>query len=232
MTTTGTPARIGFVNGATAVGPLLLGVVPFGLIVGVAAANSVIGVVPAWSTGLIIFAGAAQLVVIDLFNSGAAAGVIIATAVVINLRHMMYSAALADAFRAFPTPWRFGLPYVLTDQAFAISVTHFEHHAEPVYRRWFFLGAGTGLWLPWQIAMTTGAVLGAQVPASWSLDFAVPLVFIVLVILAVKNTPTVVAALVGGVAAVVGMDIPYNLGLIVAAALGIAAGVVVERLTR
>lgn len=230
MTTTDTPARAGFLAGVAAITPLLLGVVPFGLIVGVAAANAVIGVVPAWSTGFIIFAGAAQLVTIDLFNTGTAAVVIIATALVINLRHMMYSAALADAFREFPPPWRYGLPYLMTDQAFAISFTHFEDHEDPVYRRWFFLGAGAGLWVPWQLAMTAGALLGTQVPASWSLDFAVPLVFLVLVVIAVKSTSTFVAAIVGGIAAVIGMDVPYNLGLMIAAALGVAAGVVAERI--
>lgn len=230
MTTTATPARTGFANGLAAIAPLLLGVVPFALVVGVAAANSAIGVWPAWATGFIIFAGAAQLVTIDLFDSGAAAAVIVATALVINLRHMMYSAALASSFRAFPAPWRFGLPYLMTDQAFALSITHYDDHPDPVYRRWYFFGAGIGLWAPWQAGMTVGVIVGAQVPASWSLDFAVPLVFVVLVILAVRNIPTLVAAVVGGVAAVVGMDISYNLGLILAALLGVSAGVAAERM--
>ncbi len=230
MTTTATPARSGFATGLAAIAPLLLGVVPFALVVGVAAANSAIGVWPAWATGFIIFAGAAQLVTIDLFDSGAAAAVIVATALVINLRHMMYSAALASSFRAFPAPWRFGLPYLMTDQAFALSITHYDDHPDPVYRRWYFFGAGIGLWAPWQAGMTVGVIVGAQVPASWSLDFAVPLVFVVLVILAVRNIPTLVAAVVGGVAAVVGMDISYNLGLILAALLGVSAGVAAERM--
>jgi len=229
MTTTHTPSRSGFFNGLAAIAPLLLGVVPFATVVGVLAANSVIGPVPAWATGFIIFAGAAQLVTLELFESSAAAAVIIATALVINLRHMMYSAALADSFRPFPTSWRYGLPYLMTDQAFALSITQFEDHQDPVYRRWYFFGTGIGLWVPWQMGMTAGAVLGTQVPESWSLDFAVPLVFLVLVVLAVKNTPTLVAAIVGGVAAVVGIDIPYNLGLIAAASLGVAAGVFAER---
>lgn len=229
MTTSDTIAKQGFGHGLVAVAPLLLGVVPFALVVGVLAANSAMGTLPAWATGFIIFAGAAQLVTLELYDAGTAAVVIIATALVVNLRHMMYSAALAEPFRAFPTPWRLGLPYLMTDQAFALSITQYDDHTDPTYRRWYFLGAGIGLWVPWQIGMTVGAVLGTTVPESWSLDFAVPLVFLVLVVLAVKNTPTLVAAVVGGVAAVLAVDVPYNLGLIVAAALGVAAGVVAER---
>lgn len=216
-------------EGARAIAPLLVGVIPFGLILGVAAASSVIGTAAGWATSPIIFAGAAQLVTIELTNAGAAAAVVIATALVVNARHLMYSAALADHFRAFPGPWRYGLPYLMTDQAFAVSITRYPTVDDPVYKRWFFLGAGLGLWGPWQVTTAIGAVLGAQIPESWSLDFAIPLVFMVLLILAVKDRPGFIAAAVGGIAAVAGRGIPYRLGLIVAALLGIAAGVVAER---
>lgn len=229
VTTSDTTARSGFRSGLAAIAPLLLGVVPFALIVGVLAAQSVIGTIPAWATGFIIFAGAAQLVTLELFEADAAAIVIIATALVVNLRHMMYSAALAEPFRAFPSRWRLSLPYLMTDQAFALSITHFEDNEDPVYRRWYFFGTGIGLWVPWQIGMTIGALLGTTVPDSWSLEFAVPLVFLVLVVLAVRNIPTLVAAAVGGTVAVLAMDAPYNLGLMLAAALGVAGGVLSER---
>jgi 4-azaleucine resistance transporter AzlC len=221
--------RRAFVDGALAVAPLLVGVAPFGLILGVAAAASAIGMAAGWATSPIIFGGAAQLVTIELTNAGAAAAVVVATALVVNARHLMYSAALADHFRTFPTPWRYGLPYLMTDQAFAVSITRYGSTDDPVYKRWFFLGAGIGLWAPWQVTTATGALLGAQVPGSWSLDFAIPLVFMVLLILAVKDRPGFVAAAVGGVASVAGRGIPYRLGLIVAAVIGIAAGVIAGR---
>lgn len=212
--------------------PLLVGVIPFGLILGVAAAASSIGTMLGWATSPIIFAGAAQLVTIELTNAGAAAAVVIATALVVNARHLMYSAALADHFRAFPTRWRYGLPYLMTDQAFAVSITRYATTDDPVYKRWFFLGAGLGLWAPWQVVTAVGAVLGAQVPESWSLDFAIPLVFLVLLTLSVRDRPGLVAAVVGATAAIAGRGIPYRLGLIVAAMVGIAAGVIVERVRR
>jgi 4-azaleucine resistance transporter AzlC len=209
--------------------PMLLGVVPFGLIIGVVAADAAMGTAIAWSTSVIIFGGAAQLVTLELSNAGAAAVVVVATALVVNLRHLMYSAALADPFRAFPTSWRYGLPYLMTDQAFAVSIVRWESISDPTYRRWFFLGAGLTLWVPWQIATTVGVLVGAQIPDAWSLDFAIPLVFMVLIIPAMAKRPGVVAATVGALVAVLARDFPYRLGLMVAAVIGVAAGVVAER---
>jgi 4-azaleucine resistance transporter AzlC len=218
-----------FLDGVRAISPLLIGVVPFGLILGVAAGNSVMGAGLAWSTSLIIFAGAAQLIVLELTNAGTAAAVVVATALVVNARHFMYSAALADHFRDFPKIWRYGLPYLMTDQAFAVSITRYATVDDPRYKRWFFFGAGLGLWVPWQISTATGAIVGAAIPESWSLDFAIPLVFMVLIIPALQRRPGVAAATVGAVTAVLARDVPYRLGLIVAALAGIAAGVIVER---
>ncbi|HSF87579.1 MAG TPA: AzlC family ABC transporter permease [Acidimicrobiia bacterium] len=221
--------RSAFDDGVRSVVPLLVGVVPFGLILGVAAGNAAMGVGLAWSTSVIIFGGAAQLVTIELSNGGAAAAVIVATALVVNARHLMYSAALAEPFRDFPTGWRYGLPYLMTDQAFAVSITRYATTSDPVYRRWFYFGAGMGLWIPWQVTTATGALAGALIPESWSLDFAIPLVFMVLIIPALDRKPGIAAAIVGGVVAVTARDVPYRLGLIIAALAGIAAGVIAER---
>ncbi len=226
----GTAERQAYREGLNAVAPLLVGVVPFGLAFGVAAGQSTIGGGLAYATSFIIFAGAAQLAAVQLFDVGATAAVIIATALVINARHLMYSAALAPHFREFPTVWRFVLPYVMTDQAFAVSITRYETVSDPGHKRRFYLGAALALWVTWQITTGLGALAGASVPESWSLDFAIPLVFLALLIPSVTSRPTLVAAIVGGVIAVIGAQIPYNLGLIIGALSGITAGVVAERL--
>ena len=212
-----------------AVAPLLVGVVPFGLIFGVTAAGSAVGGFLGYATSLIIFAGAAQLAAVQLFTEGAAAAVIIATALVINARHLMYSAALAPHFREFPRPWRLGLPYILTDQAFAVSIVQYETVSDPVYRRWFYAGGALSLWVTWQLSTATGVVLGASIPESWSLDFAIPLVFLALLVPGLRTRPSVLAAVVGGVVALVAHDVAYNLGLMIGALSGIAAGVWGER---
>jgi 4-azaleucine resistance transporter AzlC len=229
MSDTDITSRSAFADGVRAVAPMLLGVIPFGLIVGVSASTAVMGTAPAWATSLVIFGGAAQLATIELTNAGTAAAVVIATGLVISARHLMYSASLADHFREFPAGWRYGLPYLMTDQAYAVSITRYATVDDPMYKRWFFLGAGLALWTPWQLTTATGVLVGAQIPSSWSLDFVIPLVFMVLVIGAVKDRPGLIAAVVGAVVAVAGRGLPYNTGLLAAAACGIAAGVVAER---
>ncbi len=218
-----------FIDGSKAVSPLLIGVVPFGLVFGVIAADSVVGPVLGYATSLVIFAGAAQLATIQLLDEGVVGAVVVATALVINSRHMMYSAALASSFRDFPRWSRFALPYLLTDQAFAVSIVRYQDVTDPGYRRWFFTGSALTLWTAWQLSTLAGALVGAQLPEAWSLEFAIPLVFVALLVLTVRSRPDLVAAITGGAVAVVAASAPYGLGLIIAALAGVAAGVVAHR---
>jgi len=221
-----------FIDGSKAVSPLLIGVVPFGLVFGVVAADSVIGPALAWATSFIIFGGAAQLATIQLFDEGVVTVVVIATALVIGSRHVMYSAALVPYFQHFPRWSRFVLPYLLTDQAFAVSMVRFQDLDDPVEQRWFFTGAALTLWISWQLSTLIGVLVGAQLPEALSLEFAIPLVFIALLFLTVRTRPELVAALVGGAAAVIAAPAPLGLGLIVGALAGVAAGVVAHRVTQ
>jgi 4-azaleucine resistance transporter AzlC len=222
-------SRAGLLDGMRSVVPLLIGVVPFGLIFGVTAAGSAVGGGLGYASSVIIFAGAAQLATIQLITAGSAAAVVIATALVINARHLMYSAALAPHFREFPARWRLILPYILTDQAFAVSITRYDVETDPQYKRWFFSGAAISLWVTWQLTSAAGVVLGASIPESWSLEFAIPLVFLALLVPTIRDRPSVMAALVGGLVALAANDVSYNLGLLIGALSGIAAGVIVER---
>ena len=219
-------------DGVRAFAPLLIAVVPFGLVFGIVATGSDTGPWLGGATSFIIFAGAAQLATLQLIDAGTAGAVVIATALVINARHLMYSAALAPAFREFPRGARIALPYLLTDQAFALSIVRFGEVDYPSYRRWFFTGAGLSLWVPWQIFTIAGIVLGAQVPASWSLDFAIPLMFVILLVPTIKGRPELIAAVVGATVAVATAGAPYGLGLIIGAVSGVAAGVLAYRTTQ
>lgn len=224
--------RRALTDGIRAFAPLLIAVLPFGLVFGIVAAGSEVGPWLGGATSFVIFAGAAQLATLQLIDAGAAGAVVIATALVINARHLMYSAALAPAFREFPRGARVALPYLLTDQAFALSIVRFGEVDDPAYRRWFFTGAGLSLWVPWQIFTVAGIVLGAQVPASWSLDFAIPLMFVILLVPTIKGRPELIAALVGATVALIAAGAPYGLGLIIGAVCGVLAGVVANRAER
>ena len=227
-----TPLRASMRAGVIAVSPLLVGVVPFGLILGLTAASTKIGGGLGYATSVIIFGGAAQLAVVQLIDTEAAIATIIITGLVINSRHVMYSAALTPYFRDFSPRVMLTLPYFLTDQAFAVSITRFQDIEEPAYRRGFFLGAGLALWITWQITTVAGVLVGTQIPERWSLEFAVPLVFLGLLGVAISSRPAAVAAIVGGTVAVVTQDAPYQLWMIIGALAGVIAGIAVERMSK
>jgi predicted branched-subunit amino acid permease len=140
----------------------------------------------------------------------------------------MYSASIAPHFRELSGRWRAGLAYLLTDQAYALSVARYRTD-EAVDRRAYYLGAALTLWAVWQVTTVAGVLVGAGVPDAWGLEFAVPLVFLALLVPAMEDRPSVAAGLVGGTLAVAGGGLPLNLGLLVGAAAGVAAGVVAER---
>lgn len=215
--------------GVADIAPILLGILPFGLIYGVAAAE--IGLPPMAAIGMssIVFAGASQLAMVDLIAADAAVAVVVATALVINARMLMYGAALAPHLRELPLRQRLLGGYLITDQAFAVAITRWAEPMEDRRLRWaYYLGAAAPLWLVWQASTAVGFLVGARIPEAWSLDFAIPLVFLALLMPAVKDRGTRVAAVVGGTVAVVSVPLAYHSGLMVGAAAGITAGMLAE----
>ena len=218
-----------FLAGARAIVPLTVAVLPFGLVYGVAVSRST---VPDWQGGLasaLIIAGAAQFALIDLIDAGAPWIVAVGTALIINLRFAMYSAALAPSFGAFPARWRYPLPHLMTDQTAVTSLFDFERHTDPVHRRWFFLGAALPFSGVWILGTWTGILFGAGIPDSWQLGLAVPLVFIALAVPAVRDRPSLVAATVGAGGCLLASPLPHSLGVILGALAGVGAGLAVAR---
>ena len=220
-------ARESFLAGARATAPVLVGIVPFGLVAGAAAVGVGLSGLQAVGLSAIVFAGASQLAAIDLLGQDAPLAVVVVTALVINLRMVMYSASIAPYFQGVATRWRAGLAYLLTDQAYALLVTRFGDD-RPVRRRWYYLGAAAPLWAVWQVCTVVGVVVGARVPESLPLSFAVPLTFLALLVPAITDRASGVAAAVGGAGAAVGVGLPLNLGLIAGALAGVLAGLVAE----
>ncbi|SEN42896.1 4-azaleucine resistance probable transporter AzlC [Halorientalis persicus] len=220
--------RADFRRGVRDVAPLLLGVAPFGLVAGIAAANAGLDLTQAVGMSVIVFAGASQLAALDLVGRDAPLSVVVLTAVVINLRMLMYSASIAPHFRTFAGRVKAGLAYLLTDQAYALSIASYRAE-ESVDRVAYYLGVAATLWVVWQLTTAAGVLLGTGVPDAWGLEFAVPLVFLALLVPAMEDGPTTVAGLAGGTIAVVGAGLPLNLGLLVGASVGIVAGLLAER---
>jgi 4-azaleucine resistance transporter AzlC len=160
---------------------------------------------------LIVFAGSSQLIGIQLIMGGAGGVVLLLTTLVVNLRHVLYGLSLAPHMKGLSRGWKWLLAYFMTDETFAVAITRYNLEAAnpPPNLHWFYLGSGLTLWSTWQASTLIGLLVGAQIPASWGLDFTV-------------------AALVGGLAAVALAGLPLKLGLVAAALLGILAGMAVD----
>jgi 4-azaleucine resistance transporter AzlC len=208
--------------------PLLIGGFPFGLIYGALAVSSGLTPAQAQSMSFIVFAGTAQFIAVQLFHETAPGLVIVLTIAVVNLRHMLYSASLAPYVASLPMRWKVLLSYLLTDEAYAPTILHYESEGVTRYGHWYFLAAGFMLWLDWQVSTALGIFLGSAIPASLPLVFAVPLTFIAMVVPALKTRPAVASALSAGLTALLAASLPYQLGLIVAAAVGIVVGTYLE----
>lgn len=221
-------SRTEFLAGLRAVAPILLGVVPFALITGIAAVEAKLPTGLAIASSIIIFAGASQLAATQLIRDNGAFVVIILTVLVINLRFAMYSVSLAPHFKRLAASWKGLLAYLLTDQAYALSIIRYSEVPQHTAKQWFFLGAAVGLWVTWQTGTIVGVLVGAQIPANWSLDFAIPLTFIAVTVPAIKTRRSLIVAGVSVFIAVMAAGLPYNLGLIVAGLGGVFTGIILE----
>ncbi|HEX2048604.1 MAG TPA: AzlC family ABC transporter permease [Acidimicrobiales bacterium] len=215
--------------GAVAAAPMLFGIVPFGLVAGAAPVSEGLGGWAAVGLSTIVFAGASQLAIVDVLGQGGSALVAVLAAWTINLRMVLYSASLAPYLSHEPIRRRLGAAYILVDQNYALSVSRWAVDPTPERRLPYFVGAGLLLWTGWQVATVAGILVGAAVPDEIPLDFAVPLVFLVLLVPLLADRPAVAAAVVGGAVSVVSAELGAGAAsTVVGTAAGIAAGVIID----
>ncbi len=206
--------------------PLLVPALPFALVLGVAITESAMPELVGWSTNIFIFAGAAQLATVSLAAT-ATWFTLVATAAVINLRHMMYSAALSHRFGDQPKWFRWVGPFFLIDQQFALVGPRTDMPAD-TWRR-FYLASGIFYFTVWTLTVTLGLAVGSAIPTQWRLDVAPALMFAGLVALGVSNAPGVVAAVTGGAVCFAALGVPNNGGILIGALCGIGAGYLADR---
>jgi len=217
-----------FLAGVKAELPMMIGVIPFGMIYGILALNAGLPASAAQAMSAIIFAGSSQFVSAQLFSLSVPAVINVFTVGVINLRHALYSASISPYVAKLPKRWKWALAYLLTDEAYAVTILHYQEEGDNRNKHWFFLGAGLTLWTTWQLSTAAGVFLGVSVPASWSLDFTLALIFIALTVPAIKDRASLGAALSAGVIAVIAFSLPLKLGLLTAAFIGIVVGLMIE----
>lgn len=220
-------ARREFWSGVRDLAPLLLGVAPYGLVYGVLALASGLRAGTAMAMSSVVFAGASQFLLAQLFASGALPIVMIAAVTLVNLRHALYSASFAPHVSHLPLRWKVALSYFLTDESYAVSIRRLERDHASLDRHWYLLGAGATLWLGWQAATAAGLMVGAQLPSSLPLDFALPLTFIAIVVPMIRSRAALLAAVASVALAIACAGWPYRLGMVVASLAGILAGTLV-----
>ena len=222
-----------FSLGLRAVMPILVGVVPFGVIYGVVALQSGIPALAAMAMSAIVFAGSAQFLLAQLVGAGAPLLLIAGAVGMVNLRHALYSASVAPILAHLPRRWKILLAYLLTDEAYAAAIPHIlvvaPNSSRSAQAHWILFGSGFGLWAGWQLATLGGVLIGAQLPSNLDLDFALPLTFIAIVVPLIDSRARLLAAVTAGAAAVAMAAMPYKLGLFVAAMAGLVAGAAMPR---
>lgn len=217
-----------FWNGVRDEAPILLGVAPFGLIFGALAVDAHIAAPLAQAMSSIIFAGSSQFIATQMIGAGTSGLMLLLVVFVVNLRHALYSASVAPHVRHLNLGWKFLLSYLLTDEAYAVTITHYNQEGDPTNKHWYFLGAGLTLWSAWQVSTAIGIFIGAQLPQNWPLGFVLPLTFIALIVPVMRDRAGLAAAVIAALVGLLTIGFPLRTGLLVAAFVGILTGMLVE----
>ncbi len=211
--------------------PVTVGMIPFGMVCGVGAVSAGASPVAALAMSMIMFSGAAQIIAAQLLAAGAPFAVIVLSCFVVSLRFLMYSAALAPYLKPVDHRWRELTAFLLTDQSFASTIGRFREGSDLRANVSYFIGGGAMLWLAWQLSTIAGILAGAVIPASWQLEFVVPLCFLALLVPLLHERTALIVFATAAVAAIALDAMPMRLSMICAGLAGIAAGVIADRLS-
>jgi predicted branched-subunit amino acid permease len=208
--------------GMRAMTPWLVGVVPFGVVIGIGANHAGVPAAVGWLTGPAIYAGSAQVAAIQMLDVGAAPVAVVATILVINLRLVFYSAAMARYWRGTPLWFRLVAGYLLIDPSFAVGQERYAHEPDRRRAHAYYLGGAILLWVSWLTAIAVGATGAARLPGWLHLEFVVPLYLIGEVVPKLRGRASTTAVLVAGGVTLAALGAPMHLGI----AIGIIAGLV------
>jgi|TARA_B110000263_G_scaffold215797_1_gene200995 4-azaleucine resistance transporter AzlC len=217
-------SRKEFLSGVRDELPLMIGVAPFGLVFGVLGLASGLTALQTILMSSIIFAGASQVIFVQMWSTGVPAPIIGASVSVVNLRHSLYSASVAPYLQGLSVRWRLLLAYLLTDEAYAVSINRFREGGDSKFQHYYLLGAGITLWTTWQLSTLIGVLFGATVPEAWSLEFVIPLTFIALVVPAIEKRSDVAACVVAAVISILAQPLPWKSWIMLATICGIITG--------
>lgn len=224
--------RAQFWDGVKAQIPNTSGIMPFGMLAGAFTASvlqsQLLGVL--YTSG--VFAGRAQMAAMQLVLDKSPIFVPLAACVVINLRHLMYGAALSEYFRHVPLRWKIISAFLMTDLSYIVGYPHFRKEADTpnaATSLWYYMGASVTNWGAWSTGGVIGALIGAQIPPSWSLDLVPTFSFIAALVNGMRDRAGFAAGVSAGIIAVIFAGLPWSMGLFISAIVGLIVGLVVEQ---
>ena len=206
--------------------PLFLPALPFALLFGVMVVESGVPHLLGWSSSIIMFGGSAQMTLVTLVGEGAAVSAAVTTTLIVTARHILYSVTLAPRFQVQPRWFRWVGPYVLIDQVFALTQVR-DLSDDDDFRR-YYLAAGFAFWFMWAVFTGLGIILAPIIPASIGIEIAITLMFLGLLLMAIKRRSQVLTAVLSAVVALSFAGLENQVGLIVAVFASLIVATVIE----
>jgi predicted branched-subunit amino acid permease len=224
--------RAAFGEGLQAFAPAMIATGAWALVTGVATVRSGLDPLHAMAMSALVYAGSAQLAALPLIAAAAPIWLILLTALIVNLRFVIFSAGLHPYFKHMALSRRLALGYLTTDLSYLVAIRRWTadpaRPPDPVAEPWYFLGLTVGFWLVWQLMSIVGILLGDRVPAGWGLDFVGILALVAILVPSIADAPSTLGALVAALVAVVAQPLPLKLAVLVAVVAGVAAAIVAE----
>lgn len=212
-----------------AVGP---GIAAWGVMTGVAMVNSGLDLVSVVVMSVFVFAGSSQLAALPLFAAAAPMWVILATALCVNLRFVVFSLHLRPYVMHLPLPTRLLKGYLFADLSYVLFTRRFPRPAHDAAGKAaqdaYWTGSGIASWLLWAVSSLVGVAMAASVPAAWGLGFAGTLALLGITCSLAVSRLRVVSAGIAGAAAVAAYALPLKLNILVAIAAAVAFGLLLE----
>ena len=223
--------RLAFKEGIRIAAPTMAGIFAWSLVTGMAMVKSGLTIWQALGMSFLVFAGSSQLAVLPLIAVNVPVWVAFATALVVNLRFVIFGAVLGPHFGHLPWWQRVWYGYFNADITLAFFSQRYSMSSldQPQGKVGFFKGIGYLNWVVWQTGAVLGILLVSRIPESWGVGYAGTLALLAVMIPLIINRAALAGVVVASVVAVAALELPYRLGLLLAVLAGMVAAMAVDR---
>ena len=221
-----------FLRGMIDILPLMIPVIPFGIIFGAIGIELGFGPYLTYATSIIIFSGASQIAILQLLSAGASSLVAVTSSSVISTRHLLYGAVVSQHLNQLSIYWKIFLSYLLTDQAFAVSNEYFKKNTNNIFKHYHLVGSGFTLWFIWQLTTVLGIFLGSIVPDELGLAFTIPLTFLALLVNYLRNINHLVVITISGISSLIFFDAPFKSYIIISSVIALVIAAILIKLKK